>query len=939
MSAVQKLLEQKKTEQKKGGNTAKDPLSSLSEMREDFLFIITLCSNKTLSFREDEMIMDQLSKTYNPEEVEDKWYDFWEKEGLFTAEVDEEKNAYSIVMPPPNITGELHMGHALDNTLQDILTRWKRMQGASALWVPGTDHASIATEVKVVNKIREEGKEKEDLGREEFLNEAWDWKKEYGGRITNQLRKMGSSCDWSRERFTMDEGCSKAVTEVFVRLYEKDLIYRGDYIVNWCPDCKTTLSDIEVEHEDKQGKFYYIKYPFKNRSGFITVATTRPETMLGDTAVAVAPDDERFKELVGETVILPLMNREMPIIADHFVDSDFGTGMVKVTPAHDPNDFEIGNRNDLDVIQVIDEDANMTAETGKYAGQDRYDCRKQVISDLKKEGLLEKVEDYVHSVGQCYRCDTVIEPLVSKQWFVKMDPLAGPAVDAVKEGRVNFVPERFENVYLNWMENIKDWCISRQLWWGHRIPVWYCQDCEEIIVRRQEPEKCPTCSGSSLKRDQDVLDTWFSSALWPFSTLGWPEDTPELDFFYPTDVLVTGRDIIFFWVARMIFMSLEFMDEPPFSDVYVHGLIRDSRGRKMSKSLGNGIDPLEVIDEYGADVLRFMLITGSTPGNDRRFREEKLEASRNFANKIWNAARFILMNIEDLDYEDVSAAELELTPADRWIISRLNKVTSEINESLNNYNFGRVSEQLYDFIWGEFCDWYLELIKPRLYQDEDPAARKTAQYLGTRTLSTVLKLLHPVMPFITEEIWDKLPVSTESIMTAEWPEVISEEIDQQAENRMELIMDVLTAVRNIRNEMKVDPGRKIAAVLAAKKEKADILREGADYIKNLGRIEDLTIREDLNEEDKPDKSSTSIVSEVEVILPWEEMVDLDKEIDRLKKEINEVKSEIERARNKLANEGFVNKAPEELVEEEREKLKEYQDKEERLKERLTVLKK
>ena len=879
--------------------------------------------------------MENLPKTYEPEKVEDKWYHYWEKEGLFEAEVDQEKESYSIVMPPPNITGKLHMGHALDNTLQDILTRWKRMQNSSALWIPGTDHASIATEVKVVNKIRQQGKEKDDLGREKFLEEAWEWKEDYGTRITDQLRKMGSSCDWSRERFTMDEGCSEAVKEVFVRLYEKGLIYRGDYIVNWCPDCNTTLSDIEVEHEETEGNFYYIKYPFKDGEGFITVATTRPETMLGDTAIAVAPGDERYAELIGEKVILPIMDREIPIIEDDFVDSDFGTGMVKVTPAHDPNDFEMGERHDLDVIQVIDEQGMMTSVTGKYAGQDRYQCREELIKDLKEAGLLKKVEDYQHSVGQCYRCDTVIEPVVSQQWFVKMQPLAEPAIKAVKEGEVTFVPERFSRVYLNWMENIRDWCISRQLWWGHRIPVWYCHDCEEIIVRREQPEQCPQCNSTSLKQDQDVLDTWFSSALWPFSTLGWPGETPELDYFYPTDVLVTGRDIIFFWVARMIFMSLEFMDEAPFADVYVHGLIRDAQGRKMSKSLGNGIDPLDVIDEYGADALRFTLITGNTPGNDMRFREEKLEASRNFANKIWNAARFILMNIEDFDYQQIATEELEYTLVDKWMISRLQKITAEINSALDEYKFGRMSELLYEFIWGEVCDWYLELIKPRLYQEEDPVARRTARYLGVEILGTVLRLLHPVMPFITEEIWQKLPLDTGSIMLSDWPEVSETYIDEDSEKKMELIMDVITAVRNIRNEMKVDPGRKIEAVLSTGASKAAVLKDGADYIKNLARIEELTIVKELAE--KPDKASTAIVNEVEVILPLAGMVDIDKEIARVKKEIEEMKSEIKRASSKLDNEGFVTQAPDHLVQAERDKLEEYKAKKEKLIQRLKEL--
>ncbi|MFW6306778.1 MAG: valine--tRNA ligase, partial [Bacillota bacterium] len=639
--------------------------------------IVILKNNKI--YLRGELELSNLSKTYDPDKVEEKWYQDWEEKGYFQATFDLDKESYSIVMPPPNITGQLHLGHALDNTLQDILTRWKRMQGYNTLWLPGTDHASIATEVKVVNKMREEGLEKDDVGRDGFLDRAWEWKDEYGGRITRQLRKIGSSCDWSRERFTMDEGCSKAVKEVFVQLYERGLIYQGDYIVNWCPDCHTTLSDVEVEHEDRDSHIWHLRYPLKDSDDYIVVATTRPETMLGDTAVAVNPDDERYKDLLGKKVIVPLIEREIPIIADEFVDKEFGTGMVKVTPAHDPNDFDMGQRHDLEVIKVIDEDASMTEAAGDYAGMDRYECRKKVINDLKEQELLDRIEDYEHAVGQCYRCDTVIEPLVSKQWFVKMEPLAESAIEAVKNADVKFVPERFSKVYLNWMENIRDWCISRQLWWGHRIPVWYCQDCGEVIVSKEEEvNTCPECKSNNIKQDEDVLDTWFSSGLWPFSTLGWPQDTKELDFYYPTEVLVTGRDIIFFWVARMIFMSLEFMDEAPFSDVYIHGLIRDSQGRKMSKSLGNGIDPLEVIEKYGADALRFTLITGNTPGNDMRFREERLEASRNFANKIWNASRFILMNIEDVDFDSINEEELDYTLADKWINSRLNKVTAEV---------------------------------------------------------------------------------------------------------------------------------------------------------------------------------------------------------------------------------------------------------------------
>jgi len=880
--------------------------------------------------------MENLPKNYDPDKVEDKWYDYWMENGLFEAEVDKSKEPFSIVMPPPNITGQLHMGHALDNTLQDILTRWKRMKGFASLWLPGTDHASIATEVKVVDKLRNEGIDKDEIGREGFLEKAWEWKEEYGNRITNQLKKMGSSCDWSRERFTMDEGCSEAVKEVFIQLYEKGLIYQGDYIVNWCPSCHTTLSDVEVEHEEHEGKLYYIKYPIKDSDDYITVATTRPETMLGDTAIAVNPSDERYKDLVGKTVILPLMEREIPVIADPFVDSDFGTGMVKVTPAHDPNDFDMGERNDLEVIKVIDEDANMTEVTNKYAGMDRYECRDEVIKDLKEEELLVKIDEHEHSVGQCYRCDTVIEPLVSKQWFVKMEPLAKPAIDAVKEGDIKFIPERFSKVYLNWMENIKDWCISRQLWWGHRIPVWYCQDCGEVIVRREEPAVCPNCESSDLKQDEDVLDTWFSSALWPFSTLGWPEETKDLDFFYPTDVLVTGRDIIFFWVARMIFMGLEFMDEVPFDDVYVHGLIRDAQGRKMSKSLGNGIDPIEVIEEYGADALRFTLITGNTPGNDMRFREERLEASRNFANKIWNASRFILMNLEDLDYEEINEEELKLNLADKWMLSRTNEVTQKIDEAMERYSFGEMSKSLYDFIWNEYCDWYIEILKERLYQDKDLTAKKTAQYMGLKISGNILKLLHPVMPMITEEIWQKLPISDKSLMITSWPEYNESEIDKTAEEKMDLIMSVIKSVRNIRNEMKVDPGRKIEAILLAKSSKGEILREGNSYLKNLANIEDLTITGSL--EERPQPASTSIVEGVEVILPLEGMVDIEKELDRLQKELKDVKYEIERAKGKLSNEGFVNNAPAELVEGEREKVEEYKEKKEKLLERIKQLK-
>ncbi len=881
---------------------------------------------------------DQLAKTYDPDRVEAKWYQYWKENDLFSPPEDGEGQSFTIMMPPPNITGELHIGHAMDNTLQDIIIRWRRMQGFNTLWLPGTDHASIATEVKVVEKLREEeGLTKEEVGREGFLERAWDWKEEYGDRITSQIRHLGASCDWNRERFTMDEGCSQAVTEVFVRLYEEGLIYQGDYIVNWCPSCATTLSDIEVEHKETEGKLYYINYPFRDEEGSITVATTRPETMLGDTGIAVNPDDERYQQLVGETVILPIMNREMSIVADDFVDSEFGTGMVKVTPAHDPNDFEMGERNELEQIKVIDFDGRMTEAAGDYAGMTREECREQLVADLKAGEYLVKVEEHQHGVGRCYRCDEIVEPMISKQWFVEMEPLAEPAIEAVKEGDIKFVPDRFSRVYLNWMENIKDWCISRQLWWGHRIPVWYCQDCDEINVAREEPESCQNCGSRNLKQDEDVLDTWFSSALWPFSTLGWPQDTEDLEFYYPTDVLVTGRDIIFFWVARMIFMGLHFQGEKPFSDVYVHGLIRDALGRKMSKSLGNGVDPLEVIEDYGADALRFMLITGNTPGNDMRFREERLEASRNFANKIWNAARFMLMHLEESDGLDITRYQPEdFTLAEKWILQRFNDVIAEVNKNMEKYLFGEVSKTLYDFIWSEFCDWYLELIKPRLYQDDNPEDVRRAARIGQYVLANILKLLHPVMPFITEEIWQKLPGTSESIMIQEWPEVQQDYQFFEATRNLELIKEVIRSIRNIRNEMKVDPGQKITAVLSANPESLELLQQAENYLKDLAGLEKVTIGQEISE--RPDKATTAVVQDIDIILPLEDMVDIEEEIARLEKEREEIKSEIKRAEGKLANEGFVNQAPEDLVEAEREKLEEYNRQLGRISERIQELK-
>ncbi|OCL25344.1 valine--tRNA ligase [Orenia metallireducens] len=880
-----------------------------------------------------------LSTTYDPSQVEEKWYEYWNSQGYFHAEPNEQKEPFTIMMPPPNVTGQLHIGHALDMTFQDILTRWKRMQGYEALWLPGTDHASIATEVKVVKKMQEEeGLNKEDVGRDGFLERAWKWKEEYGGRITKQLKKLGVSCDWDRERFTMDEGCNQAVKEAFVQLYEKGLIYQGDYIVNWCPECKTTLSDIEVEHEDKPGKLYHIRYNIKGSDDYIVVATTRPETLLGDTGVAVNPNDERYQGIIGKQVIVPVVNREIEIVADDYVDSEFGTGLVKVTPAHDPNDFEIGERHDLEIIKVIGDDAIMTKEAGKYEGLERYECRQQLVDDLRSAGLIEKIEEHDHSVGQCYRCDTTIEPLVSKQWFVAMENLAKPAIEAVKDGDIRFVPDRFSKVYFNWMENIRDWCISRQLWWGHQIPVWYCQDCDEVIVRTEEPAECPKCASTNLKQDEDVLDTWFSSGLWPFSTLGWPTNKEDVDYFYPTDVLVTGRDIIFFWVARMVFMALECKGEIPFKDIYIHGLVRDSEGRKMSKSLGNGVDPIEVIEEFGTDTLRFSLITGNTPGNDIRYRPERVESSRNFANKLWNASRFVLMNLEDFDLRAIDYGELNYNLADQWILSRLNKKINQVTGLLEEYQFGQATQELYDFVWREFCDWYIELVKPRLYQKENLADRQTAQYVTWFTLDNILRLLHPFMPFITEEIWHYLTAQEgESLMVSHWPEADSLATNNQAEDKMELVMDVIRSIRNIRNEMKVNPGRKITAILSSEVEnKLAIVSEGKDYIADLANIEELTISKEVT--NRPEQASTAITSEIEIILPLAGMVDIDKEIARLEDEIKKMEAEIKRATGKLSNPGFVNNAPDHLVEEERRKKEEYTAKKGQLEETLASLK-
>ncbi|HLS91022.1 MAG TPA: valine--tRNA ligase [Limnochordia bacterium] len=882
----------------------------------------------------------ELAKTYDPKKVEEKWYAYWEKRGYFEAKGDEDKQPYAIVIPPPNVTGSLHMGHALNNTLQDVLVRWKRMQGYDVLWLPGTDHAGIATQIKVEEVLREtEGKSRHDLGREAFLERVWQWKEHYRDRIVGQLKKLGVSCDWSRERFTMDSRCSRAVREVFVHLYNKGLIYRGRYIINWCPYCQTTLSDLEVEHEEVQGKIWHLRYPYRDREGYIVVATTRPETMLGDTAVAVHPDDPRYKELIGEKVILPLMDREIPIVADSFVDPEFGTGMVKVTPAHDPNDFEIGLRHNLEQIQVIGDDGRMTEAAGRYAGLDRYEARQRVVEDLEQLGLLEKVEEHVHAVGHCYRCGNVVEPLVSDQWFVKMKPLAEPAIRAVKEGDIRFVPERFSKNYLHWMENIRDWCISRQLWWGHRIPVWTCVNGHEFAAV-EDPSACPTCGSSELTQDPDVLDTWFSSALWPFSTMGWPERTPDLERYYPTDVLVTGFDIIYFWVARMIFMGLEFMKEKPFSDVLIHGLVRDHLGRKMSKSLGNGVDPLEVIEEYGADALRMTLVTGVAPGNDMRYQPEKVEASRNFANKIWNATRFALMHLADFAPADGKSPKdpslgLELALADRWILSRYDRAVREVTRHLNRYDLGEGARTLYDFTWSELCDWYIEVIKPRLYGREGEASKASAQYVLWYVLKGTLELLHPYMPFVTEELWSHLPGTGESIMIAPWPAPNDELQDAEAEREMTMLMEVIKAVRNIRAEKAVPPGREVPAVFLADPWAKEVLEANLAYVKTLAKVGEATVAPAGAA--KPEKAATAVTPGVEIFLPLAGLVDLDQELARLNKELEQVTAELERARARLANPGFVQKAPAHVVEGARARVRELEATEEKLKARLAEL--
>ncbi|NLJ33564.1 MAG: valine--tRNA ligase [Firmicutes bacterium] len=873
-----------------------------------------------------------LSTVYDPKVVEDKWYQYWLEGDYFRPQIDGEKEPFTIVIPPPNVTGALHMGHALDNTIQDVLIRYKRMTGVPTLWLPGMDHAGIATQAKVVESIAEEGLTPAALGREKFLERTWRWKEEYGGQIIAQLKRLGASCDWSRERFTMDEGCSRAVREAFVSLFEKGLIYRGDYIINWCPQCGTAVSDIEVEHEASAGKLWHFRYPLSHGDGYVTVATTRPETILGDTGVAVHPSDERYKDLVGKTLILPVLGRRIPLVADAYVDPEFGSGAVKVTPAHDPNDFLIGQRHNLDSVVVIAPDGTMNENAGKYQGMDSLSCRQALVDDLKREGYLVKVEDHEHAVGHCSRCASIIEPLLSKQWFVRMKPLAEPALKAVREGQIRFVPERFSKIYCDWLENIRDWCISRQLWWGHRIPVWYCQDCGEVVASREDLTHCPRCGGQ-VEQDPDVLDTWFSSALWPFSTLGWPEETEDLRYFYPTSVLVTGRDIIFFWVARMIFMGLEFMGEEPFREVLIHGLVLDSEGRKMSKSLGNGIDPLEVIEDYGADTLRFMLMTSITPGNDMRFYWERVENCRNFANKIWNASRFALMNLADFQPGAVAVSELSYTMADRWIMSRLEATIAQVTRELDRYQLGEGARILYDFIWGELCDWYIELVKPRLYGKKDKVGRQTAQYVLHRVLENTLRLLHPFMPFITEEIWQHLPHEGPSICLAPWPQAGAGET--QVEEEMELVMEVIRAVRNIRAEMNIPPAKKAQIILQTPSQFRDSLQLGIPYMQQMAGVD--LVRIQTVGEEKPRQAVTALVGEVEVFVPLEGLVDIAKEIERLEREKRLLEMEVERAGKKLQNKNFLLKAPEEIVAKERKKEQEYREKLAKVVERIVLL--
>ena len=879
--------------------------------------------------------MHELEGKFEPQTFEEEIYKNWNEKGYFKPSDDKTKKPYTIVIPPPNITGKLHMGHALDETLQDILIRYKRMQGFNTLWVPGTDHASIATEAKIVEKLKAEGITKEDLGREGFLKRAWEWKEEYGGTILNQLKKLGSSCDWSRERFTMDEGLSNAVTEVFIDLYNKGLIYKGKRMINWCPYCNTSISDAEVEYEEEPTHLWHVKYPVKGEEGkFVIVATTRPETMLGDTGIAVHPDDERYKDLVGKTVILPIMNKEIPIIADDFVEKEFGTGAVKLTPAHDPNDYQAALKHNLEIIPVFDEEFKMNNLVPEYKGMDMYEAREKIVERLQKEGYLVKIEDYNHNVGKCYRCHHTIEPHISEQWFVKMEPLAKPAIEAVRTGKVEFVPERFDKIYYNWMENIQDWCISRQLWWGHRIPAYYCQECGEVIVSKEEPHKCTKCGSTNLKQDEDTLDTWFSSALWPFSTLGWPEQTEDYKYFYPTSTLVTGYDIIFFWVARMIFSALEHTGQVPFDKVFIHGIVRDSLGRKMSKSLGNGIDPLEIIAKYGTDALRFSLVLGISPGNDIRYMPEKLESASNFANKLWNASKFVLSNMP----EDGSKLAEDKLPAnlcyeDKWILSKLNKLVKEVTNNLENFELGIATQKVYDFIWNEFCDWYIEMVKSRLY-DENCTTKFAAQYTLNKVLKESLKLLHPVMPFVTEKIYMQLYHNDESIMISKWPEYTESLSFEKEEEQIEKLKTIIVGIRNLRTNLNVHPSKKSKLIFVTKIAN-DMLKESSAMIQKLGFANEIDIQE--NKENIPQNAMSVLADGIEVYIPFEELVDLEAEKQRLQGEREKLLSEVARGEKMLSNPGFVNKAPEAKINEEKAKLAKYKEMLEKVEERLKSL--
>ena len=877
----------------------------------------------------------ELAKTYDPKGLEDRIYQKWLDNKYFHAKVNPDKKPFTIVMPPPNVTGQLHMGHALDETMQDILIRFKRMEGYEALWQPGTDHAAIATEVKVIEKLKEQGIDKNEIGREEFLKYAWAWKEEYGGKIINQLKKLGASADWDRERFTMDEGCSKAVQEVFIKLYEKGYIYKGSRIINWCPVCQTSISDAEVEHEDQDGFFWHINYPVVGEEGqYVEIATTRPETLLGDTAVAVNPEDERYKHLVGKMLKLPLTDREIPVIADEYVDKEFGTGCVKITPAHDPNDFEVGKRHNLEEINIMNDDATINELGGKYAGMDRYEARKAMVEDLKEQGLLVKVVPHSHSVGTHDRCGTTVEPMIKPQWFVRMKEMAQAAIDTLKEGNLTFVPERFDKTYLHWLENIRDWCISRQLWWGHRIPAYYCDQCGETVVAREMPGKCPKCGCTHFHQDEDTLDTWFSSALWPFSTLGWPDKTPEMEYFYPTDVLVTGYDIIFFWVIRMVFSGLEQTGKTPFHHVLIHGLVRDSQGRKMSKSLGNGIDPLEVIDKYGADALRLTLITGNAPGNDMRFYWERVESSRNFANKVWNASRFIMMNLEKAEVpEKMDLAEL--TGADKWILSKVNTLAKDVTENMDKYELGIAVQKVYDFIWEEFCDWYIEMVKPRLYSDTD-STKGAALWTLKKVLGNALKLLHPYMPFITEEIYCTLHPEEESIMISSWPVFKEEWNFAKEEEAVEIIKEAVRSIRNVRTGMNVPPSKKAKVFVTAEDEKIrKIFEEGEVFFAPLAHASQVTVQKDKTGIDED--AVSAVTSKAVIYMPFAELVDVEKEIERLKKEEERLTKELARVNSMLGNERFISKAPKTKVDEERAKLERYTSMMEQVKERLAQL--